>query len=79
VRWDANAYGSIVWAILLLHTTHLVTDCFDTVVLAALMHTPHGEKPRRSVDVSENALYWHFVVITWVPLYALVYLVPRLR
>ena len=26
VRWDANAYGSILWVILGLHTTHLATD-----------------------------------------------------
>ena len=26
VRWDTNAYGSIVWILLALHTTHLLTD-----------------------------------------------------
>ena len=26
VQWDTNAYGSIVWALLALHTTHIVTD-----------------------------------------------------
>ena len=35
VRWDTNAYGSIVWILLALHTTHLLTDTWDTVVLAA--------------------------------------------
>lgn len=78
VRWDTNAYGSIVWAILVLHTTHLVTDFYDSCVLAALMYTEHGRAGRRFVDVSENALYWHFVVFTWLPLYAIVYLVTRL-
>ena len=33
VRWDDNAYGSILWLILGLHTTHLITDFADTVVL----------------------------------------------
>jgi heme/copper-type cytochrome/quinol oxidase subunit 3 len=78
VRWDWNAYGSIVWALLVLHTVHLVTDFYDTCVLTALLHGEHGGSPRRYVDVSENSLYWHFVVITWIPLYLLIYWTPRL-
>jgi len=75
-RWDDNAYGSIVWTLLGLHTLHLVTDVLDTGVLSALMLTelPDG---RRFVDISENALYWYFVVLTWLPLYAVVYWAPR--
>jgi hypothetical protein len=36
-------------------------------------------KGRRFVDTSENALYWHFIVISWVFVYAVIYWVPRLR
>ena len=39
VRWDQDAYGSIVWILLGLHTVHLVTDTWDSVVLAVLMKT----------------------------------------
>jgi heme/copper-type cytochrome/quinol oxidase subunit 3 len=78
VLWYSNAYGSIIWALLLLHTTHIATDWFDTVVLAALMRTAHGETPRRLVDTDENALYWRFVWLTWIPIYTLIYWVPRL-
>ena len=78
VRWDSNAYGSIVWVLLGLHTTHLGTDLGDTaVVLAALMFTTSRPRPRFG-DVSENALYWYFVVLAWLPIYAVLYLVPRL-
>ena len=35
VRWDSNAYGSIVWTLLGLHLTHLITDLGDTIVLAS--------------------------------------------
>jgi len=77
VLWYDNAYGSIIWALLLLHTTHVATDWVDTVVLWRLMRTPHGEEPRRIVDTDENALYWRFVWLTWLPIYALVYWVPR--
>jgi len=78
VLWYDNAYGSIIWALLVLHTLHVGTDWIDTVVLWRLMNTPHGEEPRRLVDVDENALYWRFVWLTWLPIYALIYWVPRL-
>ena len=78
VLWYSNAYGSIIWALLLLHTTHVGTDWVDTVVLAALMHTEHGETPRRFVDTDENALYWRFVWLCWIPIYLLIYWVPRM-
>jgi cytochrome c oxidase subunit 1/cytochrome c oxidase subunit I+III len=76
-RWDSNAYGSIVWVIMGLHTTHVVTDVVDTIVLTALIFTAHAN-PRRLVDVSENALYWNFIILTWLPIYAVLYFAPRL-
>jgi heme/copper-type cytochrome/quinol oxidase subunit 3 len=78
VLWYDNAYGSIVWALLLLHTTHILTDWGDTLVLALLMHTRHGIAGRRFTDVSENSLYWRFVWIAWLPIYFLIYWLPRL-
>ena len=76
-RWDSNAYGSIVWLILALHTVHLATDVYDTLVLAVLFFTGPLEG-RRHVDVAENALYWYFVVYSWIPIYLVIYWVPRL-
>nr|WP_235971001.1 cytochrome c oxidase subunit 3 [Azohydromonas caseinilytica] len=76
-RWDGSAYGSIVWMLMGLHTLHLITDAYDTLVLTVLMHTGPIEG-KRYVDVSENSLYWYFVVWSWLPLYAVIYGVPRL-
>lgn len=76
VSWSANAYGSVVWLLLGLHTTHLVTDAADTVVLAVLLYRGPFEG-KRFVDVAENAAYWYFVVASWLPIYAVVYLAPR--
>jgi cytochrome c oxidase subunit 3 len=78
VSWDTNAYGSVVWTLLGLHTTHLVTDLADTLVLAVLMFTRHGRNRRRFGDVQDNALYWNFVVLTWLPIYVCIYFIPRL-
>jgi cytochrome c oxidase subunit 3 len=78
VSWDSNAYGSITWTMLGLHTTHILTDLADTLVLAVLMFTRHGDNQRRFDDVQDNAMYWNFVVLTWLPIYACLYWVPRL-
>jgi cytochrome c oxidase subunit 3 len=78
VAWDTNAYGSIVWLLLGLHTLHIGTDAVDTLVLTALMFTRHGHMERRFSDVNDNAVYWDFVVISWLPIYFLIYWFPRL-
>ena len=62
-RWDSNAYGSVVWLLLSLHTTHIVTDLIDTIVLTVLFFTGPLDG-KRYVDVSENSFYWYFVVLT---------------
>jgi heme/copper-type cytochrome/quinol oxidase subunit 3 len=77
VSWRDNAYGSVIWAILGLHTLHLLTDVADTLVLTALFFTRHAHGKRYS-DVSDNAFYWNFIALSWVPLYLLVYWAPRL-
>jgi len=76
--WYANAYGSIVWVLIRLHTTHLITDTVDTAVLTALLYTGPFEN-RRLLDTSENAVYWYFVVLTWLTIYAVIYLAPRVH
>ena len=50
----------------------------DTLVLAALMFTRHGDNPRRFGDVQDNAMYWNFVVVAWLPIYGCIYWIPRL-
>lgn len=74
--WDTNAYGSIVWTLLGVHTAHIVTDIIDTAVLAGILFTPRIDAGR-FVDVSENAFYWYFVVVSWLPIYVVLYLAPR--
>ncbi|MBZ9673943.1 cytochrome c oxidase subunit 3 [Mesorhizobium sp. ESP7-2] len=78
IYWDTNAYGSMLWVLLGLHTTHLITDVGDTIVLTVLMFTRHGYSGRRFGDVGDNVFYWDFVVLIWIPIYLLIYWVPRL-
>lgn len=77
IRWDTNAYGSILWLALGFHTVHVVTDVLDTGVLTAVIFFGEMDE-HRFVDVSENSLYWYFVVFTWLPIYAVIYFAPRI-
>jgi cytochrome c oxidase subunit III len=77
VRWDYDAYGSVLWFLLGLHTLHLLTDVGETLVLTCLMFSRHAKNPRRFSDVADNAFYWDFVILSWLPIYLLIYWVPR--
>jgi heme/copper-type cytochrome/quinol oxidase subunit 3 len=76
VWWDTNAYGSVVWTLLGVHTTHVLTDTIDTAVLLLFLFGPLDAN--RFVDVEENGMYYYFVIISWLPIYALLYFAPRL-
>lgn len=76
VWWDSNAYGSVVWLLLGFHTFHIATDVMETLVLGVMTLTG-PMKETRFVDIEEDGMYWWFVVSTWVPAYAVVYLAPR--
>jgi heme/copper-type cytochrome/quinol oxidase subunit 3 len=77
IRWDTNAYGSAVWLLMVLHTSHVITDLGDTAVQALWLYT-HEAGDDQFADVEDNANYWNFVVLTWVPIYGLIYWLPRL-
>ena len=76
VRWDEGAYGSVVWVLVGLHTFNLVTDYADTLVLTAVTYAKPLEG-KRYVDIAENCGYWYFVVLTWIPIYAVIYWAAR--
>lgn len=75
-RWDDNAYGSIVWVLLSMHTIHVATDVADSAVLLTLAFTGPNTK-KRFVDYSENSFYWYFIVAWWIPIYVTIYFMPR--
>jgi heme/copper-type cytochrome/quinol oxidase subunit 3 len=76
VRWDHDAYGSLVWLLMVLHTVHLLTDLGDTAVITLWFFT-HKPDGRQFADVKDNAGYWTFVVVSWLPIFALIYGAPR--
>jgi heme/copper-type cytochrome/quinol oxidase subunit 3 len=76
VRWDLNAYGSSAWLVLVTHGTLLLLNVLETAVMCAMAWTGRWEAKHFS-DVVDAALYWYFMVLSWMPLFALVFLLPR--
>lgn len=77
VTWSDNSYGSVVWTLLGLHTIHIATDVYDTIVLIVLMFIGPIEE-RRFTDVEDNAVYWYFVVAIYVAIFGVIYWASRL-
>jgi heme/copper-type cytochrome/quinol oxidase subunit 3 len=75
-RWNANAYGAIVWSILGVHFAHIIAATFETLSIAVLIFVGPVEE-KSYVDVTASAVYWYFVALSWVACYALVFLSPR--
>jgi cytochrome c oxidase subunit III len=76
-RWDDHAYGSIVWLIIGFHSAHVASVVLKTIVMMILGWRGYFNE-RRHLGVQVNGIYWHFVVLVWLPLYAVLYWSPRL-
>ena len=77
LRWDSSAYGSVAWATLVTHSTLLLLETAETLVFTALLFSPNMEQRDLSA-ASDNALYWYFMTLVWLPLAAIVFLSPYL-
>ncbi len=77
VRYDAHAYGSAAWGVVVLHATLLVVDVFETGTLAWLFLSGRAMR-KHYPDASDAADYQYFLSLAWVPLYLIVYWGPRL-
>jgi heme/copper-type cytochrome/quinol oxidase subunit 3 len=77
VRWDAHAYASAAWGVVVLHATLVVVDVFETATLAGLFMSGRA-KQKHYPDAVDAADYQYFLSLAWVPLYLIVYWGPRL-
>lgn len=75
-RWDANAYGSVVWFLLGMHMMHLVVLTSETLLLTVWIFVREFDMKHR-VDIVTVAVYWYWVVGIWIFIYAVVYFTPR--
>ena len=74
--WDANAYGSIVWATMGMHASLLLMDTLETGGLAVVYLLRRAQR-KHYVHASENAIYWFFTTLSWVPIYMAIIWGPR--
>lgn len=74
--WSTNAYGSIVWTITGFHSAHVIILLIKTVVVLTLAFRGYFDA-RHNIGVQVNGLYWHFVVVIWIPLFLTLYIAPR--
>lgn len=75
-RWDENAYTSIFWAILGLHFTHIIAAFLGTGAIAAIA----WRGPLKDIEIlaiQVDGMYWQFVAWVALPLYLVLYIVPR--
>lgn len=76
--WDSHAYGSIVWTMVVFHSSHVLSVVLKTAVVLAL--AGHGHWTQERVQgIKVNGIYWHFVVLIWIPLYLTIYWTPRIH
>ncbi|GAB4515326.1 MAG: hypothetical protein OHK0046_18620 [Anaerolineae bacterium] len=75
--WTRSAYTSILWTIILYHSVHVIALLIKTLVIGIWAYRGHYTEERNGA-VQVNGLYWHFVVLIWLPLYATLYLSPYL-
>ncbi|HEU4563842.1 MAG TPA: hypothetical protein VFS05_04295 [Gemmatimonadaceae bacterium] len=75
-RWDANAYGSVADLVIFVHATLLLVDVADTIVFTVIAFSDRFEK-KHFPDATDNSFYWYFMVLSWLPLYLLLFWGPR--
>lgn len=75
-KWSDHAYGSIVWAIVFLHTIHVLAAGgeYFVMLLYSFVGGPFGK--HQLLDVRCTVVYWYFVALVWLPFYALIYIAP---
>ncbi|MDB6005318.1 MAG: cytochrome oxidase [Prosthecobacter sp.] len=76
VRWDANAYGSIIWLIVGMHLSHLIVGVSELALMLAWI-LRKGMDVQHARDVRVTAVYWYWVAGMWLLLYAIVFIGPR--
>ena len=76
-KWSSHAYGSIGWTIVGMHTVHVVTAVGEMSLLVVYSWVRPIVKSQL-LDARCTAVYWYFVIVTWLPFYVIVWLLPHL-
>lgn len=74
--WTDHAYGSIYWTISRLHSLHVLVAILMASVVWVLAARGYFTEERR-LGVQAVNVYWQFVAVIWIPVFFVLYLVPR--
>jgi heme/copper-type cytochrome/quinol oxidase subunit 3 len=77
-RWDSHAYGSLLWMFLFLHSVHVITGVLENTLFLSLLTRGPVLEEKHLTDLTSNGLYWYFVVVSWLPCFAVLFLDPGL-
>jgi cytochrome c oxidase subunit 3 len=75
-RWDDNAYASVAWTTVGMHLLHLIVGTLEMIMMLIWIFR-HGLDVKHARDVRVTAVYWYWIVGTWLVLYAILFLGPR--
>jgi len=71
-KWSDHALGSIVWTIIGMHLFHVITASGENLLLLIYLFLKPAT-PKRFLDVRCAAVYWYFVILSWLPFFVLIY------
>ncbi len=77
VTISSSLFGTTFFTLTGMHGLHVFGGLIALVVLLGLALGGHLN-PSRSVAVATVELYWHFVDVVWLVIFAIVYLGPQL-
>jgi len=76
VHWNDNAYGSVVCTILGAHMTYDLAATLEFGVMGVWVLL-NSLDDKHALDVTLAGVYWYWIAATWVLIYAVVYISPR--
>lgn len=74
--WTDHAYGSIFFTISRLHTLHVLAAILMASVAWVLAMRGYFTEERR-LGIQAINIYWQFVAVIWIPVFVVLFLVPR--
>ena len=77
LRWDENAYGSVVWGTLAMHFIYILGSLGEVASITLWVFL-HEWDMKHAVDVTLTAIYWNWMVVVGLLVYLLIFWVPRL-
>jgi heme/copper-type cytochrome/quinol oxidase subunit 3 len=75
-RWNSNAYGSAAWVVMGFHTTLLILDLAEDFGFLIILWTGRAGATTLA-DTVDDVIYWYFTVLSWIPLFVMLFLYPR--